>query len=86
MKRIHVLALSFLVPLHCFGSGVVNLHGKLTSITETEFVIQTGRTLYTVKKTAIPPHEAKKLTHTEVEISSLSVPMDAIESIRTASQ
>ena len=65
-----------------WAGGLVTIAGRLVSITATQYVVETKSSTYHIKKSAISPSEAKKITRTEIPVS-FAVPFEAILAVQS---
>ena len=59
----------FLLQGFGYASGILTVSGKLVSITEQEFAIETKTSVYSINRKAVSPDESKLITRTEVPVS-----------------
>jgi hypothetical protein len=79
MKKTLAL-ISFFLATQSFAGGVVTIHGKLVSITDVDYVIETSTQVFSVKRSAITKEQASQMEHTEIEVS-VTVPFKSIDSV-----
>jgi hypothetical protein len=83
-KFISSVVLLVLGPLAVLSnaSGILQIQGKLTSIGESQYVIETPQSVYYVRRKKVPANEAKKLEKTGVQVS-VSLPFEAIDVVKS---
>jgi hypothetical protein len=74
------LAFNF-VSTTAFTDGLITIQGKVTSIAETDYVIETPKSVYYVRRSKVKPAEAAKITKVEAQVS-LTVPFSAIDVVK----
>jgi hypothetical protein len=73
---------TFSLELISQAGGVITIKGKLTSITSTQYIIETKNMVYSISKSAVTPDQAEKLERTEIEVA-LPVPLEAVEKVKS---
>lgn len=71
-----------LVSSSVFGSAIITVSGKLTSITSKDYVVEMPHSIYYINKKMVNPNVASKLTKTEIMVS-VTVPMEAVDQVKT---
>ncbi len=54
--------------LNAQAGGVMAVSGKLISITDKEYAVETKSSIYYINRKAVPLEESKKITKTEVPV------------------
>lgn len=78
----YLLTLLSVLSSTCFASGVITVSGKLTSITDSFYLVETNKSVFFIQKGSVNPQLASTLTQTEVPVT-LTVPFDAIAMVKT---
>ena len=72
-----------LLSSQALASAMITVSGKLTSITNTEYVVETKNAKYLIKREAVARDESEKLSKKlETEVS-IAVPMDAVKAVKS---
>jgi hypothetical protein len=79
LSRLFILLL--LTTTSSFAGGVVTVQGKLVSITDTDYVIETSSQVFSIKRSAVTKDQASKMEHTEIPVS-VTVPFNAIDRVQ----
>jgi hypothetical protein len=82
LTKLLLIPVFLLITSTCFSSGIMTISGKLTSITDTLYLVETQQSVFYIEKSAISPSVAATLDKTNVPVS-LTVPMDAITLIKS---
>jgi hypothetical protein len=79
-----LLASVALAPMTGHASAVMTLKGTVFSILRDEFVIQSGRELFYLKKDALPQDTREQFEKASAHEITVDVPMTAITKVRTS--
>ncbi|MBC7385180.1 MAG: hypothetical protein H7301_03330 [Cryobacterium sp.] len=77
----YLLIILFLFSSFAFGSGVVSVEGKLTSITETDYIVESAHTTYSVKRSSVPKSIAKEIDRPRGQVR-FTVPFEAVNTLK----
>jgi hypothetical protein len=62
------------------ASGTVEIQGKLVSMTDTDYIIETATQVFSIQRSAVTKDQASKMEHTEIQVA-LTVPFQAIDNV-----
>jgi hypothetical protein len=74
--------LSLCLPGAVRGSAVVTIEGKLTSITESHYLVETKNAVYYISRKAVSADQAEKIKATDTQVA-LSVDPEAITVVKS---
>jgi hypothetical protein len=82
MIKTFILLGSMLLTSFAHASGTVTVQGKLISITDTDYVIETSTQVFNVRKTAVTKEQASSIERTEINVA-ITVPFNAVDSVHS---
>ena len=76
-----IAGLTILFSTWAVASGMVTVEGRLTSITESDYIVESTYTTFTVKRSAVPKVIAKEIDRPRDHVR-FTVPFDAVNTLK----
>ena len=75
------LTLIAVVPAAAHASALLTIQGKLTSITATDYLVETKSMIYYINREKVTPDQVAKIKSADVDVA-LTVDSDAIDLVK----
>ena len=82
--KIFIFVSLLIAPLasKSLASGVITISGKLTSITQTQYLVETRKSTYYIRRDSLSPKVVETLNKTDIPVT-LTIPLDSITLVRS---